>query len=107
MSEHKKEKEKESLVTDVLKKAISLGVGAAFMTEDAIKSVVNEIHLPKDILNGLIQNAKATKEDLINSIREEMKARLAAVDPAHLVEQMLENYDVEVKATLKFKRKKE
>ncbi|GAB4015356.1 MAG: hypothetical protein Fur0010_14290 [Bdellovibrio sp.] len=107
MSE-KKEKDseaKEKGLADVLKKVASIGMGAAFLTEDAIKNMVGDIPLPKDILSGLLQNAKSAKEDLANALREEFRKYLSKVDPEKLTENILENYDIEVEAKLKFKKK--
>ena len=91
--------------TDVIKKVISIGVGAAFMTEDTIKSVLNELPLPKDIVIGLVQNAKNAKEEFVQSVGEELREYLSKVDPRTLVSEVLDNYDVEVTAKFKFKKK--
>ena len=56
--------DKDFNLTDTIKKVISVGVGAAFMTEDAIKNILQDVPLPKDILQGLTQSAKATKTEL-------------------------------------------
>lgn len=98
-------KEKDKSLADVLKKVASIGMGAAFLTEDAIKSMVGDIPLPKDILNGLLQNARSAKEDLSTALREEFRKYLSKVDPEKLAEHILEKYDIEVEAKLKFKKK--
>jgi hypothetical protein len=90
---------------DILKKVISVGVGSAFMTEEAVKSVINELPLPKDILNGLLQNAKQAKSDFIDTVRDELKDQFNKVDPSKLVDDLVERYDIEVKASIKFKKK--
>lgn len=105
MSDKKDNEAKEKGLADVLKKVASIGMGAAFLTEDAIKNMVSDLPLPKDILNGLLQNAKSAKEDLANAMREEFRKYLSKVDPEKLTENILENYDIEVEAKLKFKKK--
>ncbi|WP_127716025.1 hypothetical protein [Halobacteriovorax sp. HLS] len=99
-------KEKELGIGDVIKKVVSIGVGAAFMTEDTVKNLLGDLPLPKDIVNGLVQNAKNAKEDFSNSVREEISQHLSKVDPKKVIEEVLEDYDIEVSAKFSFKKKK-
>lgn len=96
---------KESALSDVIKKVVSVGVGAAFMTEDAVKNILQDLPLPKDIITGLLSNAKSAKEDFRDSIIQEIKGQFSKVDTSKLLEETLDNYDIEVHTTLKFKKK--
>jgi polyhydroxyalkanoate synthesis regulator phasin len=97
--------DKDLKIGDVIKKVVSIGVGAAFMTEDAVKNVLKDLPLPKEIVNGLLQNAKNAKEDFAEGVRDELGKYLSKVDPKTLLDEMLDNYDVEVNAKFSFKRK--
>ena len=99
-----KKEDKEGLA-DVVKKVISIGVGAAFMTEEAVRSVVKDLPLPKEIVTGLIDNAKGARTDFTAGIQEEVRKHLSKVDPRQMAEDILDNYDIEVKATFSFKKK--
>jgi hypothetical protein len=96
--------EKDKKISDILKKVVNTGIGAAFMTEEALKNVIGDLPLPKDIVNGLLQNAKQTKEDFISSVKNELSTYLNKIDLSKEVDRILDNYDLEV--TVKFKRKK-
>lgn len=96
---------KESKFSDVIKKVVSTGIGAAFMTEEAVKQMVSEIPLPKEFLNSLVQNAKNTKDDVVNTIKTELKTRLDKLDVTKEIDKILENYDLEVNAKISFKKK--
>lgn len=98
-------KDKDSGLGDVIKKVVSIGVGAAFMTEDTVKNLLNDLPLPKDIVNGLVGNAKTAKEDFTNSVREEIGQYLSKVDPKRLMEEIIQDYDIEVNAKFSFKKK--
>lgn len=98
---------KDSPISDIIKKVVSVGVGAAFMTEESVKKILDDIPLPKDIISGLVQNAKGAKEDFTNSIREELRTYLSTVDASKIATDILDRYDVEVEAKFKFKKKKE
>ena len=97
---------KDSSLSDVIKKVVSVGVGAAFMTEESVKNLLHDLPLPKDIINGLYSNAKGAKEEFIESVRDELANHMERVDPKKLLEEVLDNYDVEVNAKFSFKKKK-
>jgi hypothetical protein len=97
--------EKESSLAEVLKKVISIGVGAAFMTEDAVRNILSDLSLPKDILSGLIQNARGAKEEFSKNIREELKKHFSKIDPKTIIHELAENYDIDIHAKLKFQKK--
>ncbi|MDO9181145.1 MAG: hypothetical protein Q7U04_01990 [Bacteriovorax sp.] len=98
---------KDSAIGDIIKKVVSVGVGAAFMTEESVKKILEDLPLPKDIISGLVQNAKGAKEDFTNGIREELRNYLAKLDATKLASDLLDNYDIEVEAKFKFKKKNE
>ena len=98
---------KDSPIGDIIKKVVSVGVGAAFMTEESVKKILEDLPLPKDIISGLVQNAKGAKEDFTNGIREEIRNHLAKLDATKVIGELLDKYDVEVEAKFKFKKKSE
>jgi hypothetical protein len=102
MSEKEK---KDSAIEGIVKKIVSVGVGAAFMTEESVKKILEDLPLPKEILSGLVQNAKGAKDDFTNSIREELRSYLSKVDASKIAIDILDRYDVEVEAKFKFKKK--
>ena len=65
MAQKKEKGEKDSGFSEAIKKVVSIGVGAAFMTEDAIKSFLSEFQLPKDIVSGIQKNARSAKADFL------------------------------------------
>lgn len=98
---------KESPIGDIIKKVVSVGVGAAFMTEESVKKILEDLPLPKDIINGLVQNAKGAKEDFTKGMREELRNYLSKVDASKIATDILDKYDVEVEAKFRFKKKHE
>ncbi len=96
---------KGSPIEGIIKKVVSVGVGAAFMTEESVKKILEDLPLPKEILSGLVQNAKGAKEDFTNGIREEIRNYLSKVDASKIATDILDRYDVEVEAKFKFKKK--
>lgn len=98
---------KDSAIGDIIKKVVSVGVGAAFMTEESVKKILDDLPLPKDIISGLVQNAKGAKEDFTSGIREELRNYLSKADASKIMTDVLDKYDVEVEAKFRFKKKTE
>lgn len=108
MTEKDKDKEKKDKpLGDIIKKVVSVGVGAAFMTEESVKKILEDLPLPKDIITGLVQNAKGAKEDFTSGIREEIRNYLSKVDASKIATDILDRYDVEVEAKFRFTKKKD
>ena len=99
--------EKDLKLSDLVKRAVSTGLGAAFMAEDAIKSKLQDLPVPKDVIEGLVKNAKSTKEEFVGTLKTEVKNFLNRVDITKEIDRVLENYDLDISANISFKKKKE
>ncbi len=106
MSSDNDEKENKN-ITDIFKKVVSTGISAAFMTEDAVKNLIQDLPIPKELVNGLVQNAKNSKDEFISSVKSELKSYLEKIDLQKEIDRLVENYDIEVNAKINFKKKPE
>lgn len=100
-----KAKDSEGKISEIAKKLVSIGIGAAFMTEETVKNVLQDVPLPKDMVAGLLDNAKSTKEEFVGSVKNELRRYLNAFDISKEVDRVIEKYDFEVKISLKKKEK--
>ena len=100
------DREKDGKVEGILKKVLSTGVTAAFMTEESVRSLLKDVPLPKDIVGGLVENAKNTKSEFIAGVKNELKTYLDKIDLSKEIDKIVDKYDFEVKATISLKRKK-
>lgn len=98
--------EKDGKVEGLLKKVLTTGVTAAFMTEESIRAVLKDVPLPKDIVGGLVENAKSTKTEFVAGVKNELKSYLNKIDLSKEIDKVIEKYDFEVKATISLKKKK-
>jgi hypothetical protein len=96
---------KDKNISDVFKKVISTGVSAAFMTEEALKKVAQDLPISKDMVKGLVENAKNTKDEVITSVKSEVSNYLSKIDLGKEVEKVLDKYDLEVSARVGFRKK--
>lgn len=92
-------------ITDIFKKVVTTGIGAAFLTEEAVKDLLNGVPLPKEIVSGLLANAKTSKDEFITGVKSELKNYLNKIDLTKEIDRILQEYDLEIKANIKFKPK--
>lgn len=101
-------KNQSSQIGDFVKKVVSTGIGAFFLTEEALKSAMQEKNLPLDLMQNLLQNAKGLRDEVFKQIKNELGGYLDKIDVSKEVGKILENYDLDVQAKIKFtKRKKD
>ena len=74
---------------------------------ETVKNIIEDQPQQKNKITGLEQNAKGSKKDFTNGIREEIKNYLKKVDASKIAMDILDRYDVEVEAKFKFKKKNE
>lgn len=99
--------ENSSKVFDFAKKVIAVGVGTAFLTEEALRTLVAEFKLPKEIIGGLLENAKTARKEFIQSFAQEMMTKLSdKTDPVTLVSEFLKRNEVSFEIKLNVKEKK-
>ncbi len=93
-------------VGDILKKVVSTGVNAAFMTEESVRAVLKDLPISKEIVNTLLENAKSSKQEFVTAVKNELRMYLEKVKIQDEIEKVIENYDIEVSAKIGFKKKK-
>jgi hypothetical protein len=99
-------RDKDGKIGDILKKVLTTGVTAAFMTEETIRAALKDLPLPKEIVGGLVENAKTTKSEFVAGVKNELKSYLDKIDLSKEVDKIVEKYDFEIKATISLKKKK-
>ena len=101
-----KERDRDGKIGDLLKKVLTTGVTAAFMTEEGVRAVLKDLPLPKDMVGSLVDNAKNTKTEFVASVKNELKNYLDKIDISKEFDKVAEKYDFEIKATISLKKKK-
>ena len=106
MTGRKKQSPKDWKIGDMVGRIVSTGIGAAFMTEDSVRNLLKDVPLPKTVLAGLLQNAKTAKKDFTSLLRSELEKHFSKMDPERLLREVLNEYDVQINATLRFRKKR-
>ncbi|MEY4616504.1 MAG: hypothetical protein RJB66_1464 [Pseudomonadota bacterium] len=97
--------ETRSLFGEALKKVFAAGVGAAFMTEENIRTYLAELKLPKEFLNVLLQQAGRSKEELIQRVGKEIIQIIQKVDFAKEFAKIAETHRFRITADIEIIKK--
>lgn len=97
--------ESKGLFGEALKKVFAAGVGAAFMTEENIRSYLAELKLPKEFLNVLLSQANRSKEELIQRVGKEIMQIVNKVDFVSEFSKFAETHRFRITADIEIMRK--
>ena len=92
-------------LSDALKKVITAGIGAAFMTEESIRNYLSELKLPKDVLNLLLQSAAKSKEELTTKVGNEIIKIVNRIDFVKEASRFVEEHKFKIKAEVEVVKK--
>jgi hypothetical protein len=102
------EKEESQInLTEALKKIVTAGLGAAFMTEESIRAYVSELKLPKDVLNLLLQQASKGKEEVVNRAGNEIAKIFSKIDFVKEVSRFAEEHKFKISAEIEVLKKED
>ncbi len=93
-------------IGEIAKKIFAVGIGAAFLTEESIRSALGELKLPKDILVTLVQNAMKTKEVIANQVTKEIINLISKIDFVKEASRFVEEHKFKVSAEIEVLKKK-
>src|SRR3954470_20447177 len=91
---------------DLVKKVLTVGVGAAFLTEESLRGLVSEFKLPKELLSGILDSANKSKNEFFQNLSRDVINRITErVDPKELMREILAENEVEFRVKVRFKPK--
>jgi hypothetical protein len=92
----------ENFIPDIVRRTFYAGLGAVFTTEEGIRKLASDFHLPKDITNYLIQQAAASKDELFRVVGKELRGFLENVNISGELQKLLTSLSFEVKTEIRF-----
>lgn len=85
-------------ISDTIKKILTTGLSAAFMTEESIRGFVSELKLPKETLHLLLQGATKSKEELMNRVGNEIVKVISKIDFVKEASRFVEEHKFRISA---------
>lgn len=90
---------------EVLKRVMSVGLGAAFMTEESVRSALGGLNVPKDVLTSILQGATRSKEDMLNKVGNEVVKLISKIDFVKEASRFVEEHKFKINAEIEIVRK--
>ncbi|MBT4762424.1 MAG: hypothetical protein HOO06_12050 [Bdellovibrionaceae bacterium] len=94
----KSEESERFALGDALKKVVTMGFGAAFMTEEGIRNYVHELKLPKDVANLVLQGAQKSKDEMMNIVTKEVLKIINQIDLVSEASKFVEEHKFKITA---------
>ncbi len=90
---------------EVLKRVMSVGLGAAFMTEESVRSALGGLNVPKDVLTSILQGATRSKEEMLNRVGNEVVKLVSKIDFVKEASRFVEEHKFKINAEIEIVRK--
>ena len=92
----------EQLIPDIVRRTFYAGLGAVFTTEEGIRKIASEFHLPKDVANYLIQTAATSKDEIFKIFARELRAFLESANLSEEIQKVLTSLSFEIRTEIRF-----
>jgi hypothetical protein len=92
----------DALIPDIVRRTFYAGLGAVFTTEEGIRKIASDFHLPKDVANYLIQQAAASKDEVFRIFAKELRAFLESAKLSEEIQKVLTSLSFEIKTEIRF-----
>ena len=90
---------------EMVKRVMSVGLGAAFMTEESIRNTLGDIKLPKEVLNTILTGATRSKEEFLNRIGNETIKLISKIDFVKEASRFVEEHKFRINAEIEVIKK--
>lgn len=92
----------EQVIPDIVRRTFYAGLGALFTTEEGIRKIAQDFHLPKDVANYLIQQAASSKDELFRIFAKELRGFFENVNLSGELQKLLTSLSFEIKTEIRF-----
>ena len=103
--EEGKSEDGKSLLSEALKKVFTVGVSAAFLTEESIRNYLGEMKLPKEVLQVLLQSASKSKDEITQRMSKEVVAMIQKIDLVKEFSKFAETHKFKISAEVEILKK--
>lgn len=97
----------EGYVPEAVKKLALAGVGALFLTEEGVRSVLSEMKLPREAVSGVLTQTEKARSELFRMIAIEFRKFLEHANLSGELSKALTNVTIDVSATVAFRQNDE
>jgi hypothetical protein len=103
MSDNERRRRLDSVIPELIKRAVELGVEKAVEAPDNLKEFVGGMKLPREMAHYLLSQVEETKNGLFRVVAKEIRDFLEHTNLATEMQKMLTTVQFEVNTTIRFK----
>jgi hypothetical protein len=93
----------EGVIPEILKRAVEIGVEKATEAPDAVKHLVGDLKLPKEVAGYILSQVDETKNGIVRVVAKEVRDFLEHTNLAGEMQKMLTTLQFEVNTTIRFR----
>jgi uncharacterized protein YdgA (DUF945 family) len=93
----------DSVIPELIKRAVELGVEKAYEAPDNLKELVTHLKLPREAASLLMAQADETKNGLFRVVAKEVREFLEHTNLASEMQKLLTTVQFEISTTIRFK----
>ncbi len=103
MSDNERRRRLESVIPELLKRAVEIGVGKAAEAPDNLKEFVGGLKVPREVAHYLLSQVEETKNGLFRVVAKEVRDFLEHTNLGTEMQKMLTTVQFEINTTIRFK----
>jgi hypothetical protein len=103
MSDSERRRRLDTVIPDLIKRAVEIGVEKAVEAPDNLKEFVGGMKLPREVANYLLSQVEETKNGLFRVVAKEVREFLEQTNVGAEMQKMLTTLQFEISTTIRFK----
>ena len=103
MSDNDRRRRLDSVIPELIKRAVEIGVGKAAEAPDNLKEFVGGMKLPREVAHYLLSQVEETKNGLFRVVAKEIRDFLEHTNISTEMQKMLTTVKFEINTTIRFK----
>lgn len=103
MSDNERRRRLDSVIPELIKRAVEIGVGKAAEAPDNLKELVGGMKLPREAAHYLLSQVEETKNGLFRVVAKEIRDFLEHTNISSEMQKMLTTVKFEINTTIRFK----
>ena len=103
MSDNERRRRLDSVIPELIKRAVELGVEKAVEAPDNLKEFVGGLKVPREVANYLLAQVEETKNGLFRVVAKEIREFLEHTNVGAEMQKMLTTVQFEINTTIRFK----
>jgi hypothetical protein len=103
MSDSERRRRLDTVIPELIKRAVEIGVEKAAEAPDNLKEFVGGMKLPREVANYLLSQVEETKNGLFRVVAKEVREFLEQTNVGAEMQKMLTTLQFEISTTIRFK----